>query len=64
LQGFGKNLFSSNKSYIDGIPKLYYCGTEGDFNVIVLEILGPNLEDLINYCDQMLSLKTVIMLAD
>lgn len=49
---------------IDGIPKLYYCGTEGDYNVLVLELLGPNLEDIMNYCDKILSLKTVIMIAD
>jgi len=29
---------------------LYHFGTEGDYNVLVIELLGPNLEDLINYC--------------
>jgi len=48
----------------DGIPKLLHCGTEGDYNVLVLELLGPNLEDILNYCDHKLSLKTVIMLSD
>lgn len=49
---------------IEGIPKLFHYGTEGDYNVLVLELLGPNLEDLINYCEHKLSMKTVLMLCD
>ena len=33
------------------MPKLHYCGTEGDYNVLVIELLGPNLEDILNYCE-------------
>jgi len=49
--------------FIVGIPRLHYYATEGDFNVMVIDILGPCLEDLMEYCRRKFSLKTVVMLA-
>lgn len=47
-----------------GIANVYYADCEGDFNVMVMDLLGPSLEDLFNYCNRKLSLKTVLNLAD
>ncbi|KAJ3435258.1 casein kinase 1-like protein [Anaeramoeba flamelloides] len=47
-----------------GIPKVRWFGREGDYNVMIMDLLGPSFEDLLNYCSRKFSLKSVLMVAD
>jgi serine/threonine protein kinase len=42
---------------------VHYFGREGDFQALVMERLGPSLDDLFNYCGKRFTIKTVSMIA-
>jgi hypothetical protein len=47
-----------------GVPWIMYSGKQGDYNVMVIDLLGPSLEDLFKMCNRRWDLKTVLMVAD
>ena len=53
-------LFSSSI----GFPSIKWYGVEGDYNVMVIDLLGQSLEELFLNNKKKFSLKTVLMIAD
>ncbi|KAJ2932704.1 hypothetical protein H1R20_g4395, partial [Candolleomyces eurysporus] len=47
-----------------GVPWIIWSGRQGDYNVMVTDLLGPSLEDLFKMCNRHFSMKTVLLLAD
>ncbi|CAG5158114.1 uncharacterized protein ALTATR162_LOCUS4990 [Alternaria atra] len=44
-----------------GVPNVYYFGREGMHNILVIDPLGPSLEDLFGHCNRKFTVKTVVM---
>jgi hypothetical protein len=47
----------------EGIPSIYGVGIEGDYNIMVIELLSYSLEDLLVIHGNRLSEKSVLMIA-
>jgi len=47
-----------------GFPGFRWFGADLDDYALVMDLLGPSLEDLFNYCNRKFSLKTTLMIAD
>ena len=42
---------------------MHWFGVEGDYTVLIMAIMGPNLEQLFEFCEYQFSLKTVLLIA-
>ena len=47
-----------------GIPKFHWVGGQGDYNILIMELLGQSTEDLFIYCKRKFTLLTTLMLGD
>ncbi|KAK2963157.1 putative Casein kinase 1 [Blattamonas nauphoetae] len=45
-----------------GIPRIHWFGVEGDYNIMVMDLLDASLEMLFQRCDRRFSLKTTLLL--
>jgi len=46
-----------------GIPNIHWYGVQGGYTIMVMDLLGPSLEDLFNYCSRKFMLQTTALLA-
>jgi len=46
------------------VPKVRWHGSEGEYNVMVMDLLGPSLDDLFKAKGKRFSLKTVLLVAE
>lgn len=47
-----------------GFPRLHGIGNEGDYQLMVMDYIGPNLQEVFEFCNSQFSLATVYMLAE
>ena len=48
---------------IEGFPRVFCYGTQHDNNFLAMELLGPNISDLFEFCKHKFSLQTVLLIA-
>ncbi|EHY66175.1 casein kinase 1 [Nematocida ausubeli] len=65
---YEKCIYKMLKTDSNYIPAIYQSGTlnmsDTKRSFLVMDLLGPSLESLFNYCERKFSLKTVLMLAE
>ena len=43
---------------------MHWAGVEGDYNCMVIDLLGPSLDNLFRYCGQKLTIKTAMTVGE
>ena len=65
---YNNNLINEVKIYKElkgkGIPEIKWIGESNKWNIMIIEYLGPSLEDLYQLCNQKFSLKTILLIVD
>lgn len=49
-------------NFLEGVPIMHWFGIAGEYNCMVMELLGQNLEELYNFCSRHFSLKTILLI--
>lgn len=47
-----------------GVPTVYYTGQQYNYNILVMELLGKNLDSVFEECKKKFNLKTILLLFD
>ncbi|VDM45690.1 unnamed protein product [Toxocara canis] len=47
-----------------GVPAIYWFGAEYDHQILVMQLLGPSLEQLFNFCERNFSPETIMSLGE
>jgi hypothetical protein len=47
----------------EGIPRTYFYGKEGNYNVLVMDLLGWGVDKMLKKCNGKFSLPTVLLMA-
>ena len=42
------------------VPNIHWFGVEGEYSCLVMELLGPNLEQLFEFCDKQFTITTAM----
>ena len=45
---------------VDGVPSLLWHGVSGEYNAIVMDLLGPDLDELFDHCNRQFTDKTIL----
>lgn len=56
-----RGLMVADRRLIDGIPLVYYFGQHLLNNILIMDLLGPSMEDLFDDCGRKFTLKTVVI---